>query len=66
MSKHLNIKQKCSIPISWRKVRDFPYKDLRMVRLTKQEKQDKLELLASINQMNIGSSQNIDNRKYTT
>lgn len=35
-----------------------------MVRLSKQEKQDKLELLASINQMNIGSSQNIDNRKF--
>lgn len=34
-----------------------------MVRLSKQEKQDKLELLASSNQMDIGSSQNIDNRK---
>lgn len=43
---------------------NFEQKDLKMVRLTKKEKQDKLELLASSNQMNIESSQNIDNRKY--
>lgn len=36
-----------------------------MVRLSRKEKQDKLELLASINQMNIGSTNNVeDNGKF--
>lgn len=32
-----------------------------MVRLSKKEKQDKLELLSSINQMNVASSHQVDN-----
>lgn len=34
-----------------------------MVRLSKKERQDKLELLASINQVNVGAAQNEDNGK---